>query len=194
MSELIYENHWMILKGQDQLGPYTYEAMIQMRQSHKLDESDLIWSPQLDKWTKLCDVPDFSADRLARLFEREQTGDLFNRRAHPRVQVLIPCLVHNDQQIWKGDIKNLSIGGGLMMIQNPWLAPGETIHLHVRQAYGLNQAFNCYAEILTKRAHRKRVTYNSQTDYSIRFLDLPKTVTDDLAQVINLVINKKNNL
>lgn len=183
VSELIHENHWMILRGQEELGPFTYETMIQMRQQLQLDETDFVWSPQLDKWTRVFEIPDFSADRLARLFERTPDSSLFKPRSHSRAKVSTECLVHDESQVWTGELKSLSLGGALIQVRYPWLAVGETITLHIRKVSDELPAFNCLAEVRSRKPNQKRIQFDSNTDYSVCFKKLAVSAQQGIAKI-----------
>lgn len=104
-------NEWHVLKGETQYGPYTYEEMIRMMQNKLVFGFDYVWSPHMDSWSPLADLEEFSASRLARLAEKNQTQEVFSRRAHERVFCKLPVFVNDQQTLWEGTAENLSEGG-----------------------------------------------------------------------------------
>ncbi len=182
--EIQTSNEWHILKGETQYGPYSYEEMIRMMQNKLLFGFDYIWSPHLEAWTQVNDLEEFSADRMARLVEKNTEQDVFNRRQHERVHCQLPVYVNDQHTLWQGMAENLSEGGALILMKNPVLLPGNIVHIHFRSRNGLDKAFNCTAEILTKRLVKNRIQHDTGIHYAVKFLS--KSDFGDL-QILNWV-------
>lgn len=165
-------NEWHVLKGEAKYGPYTYEDMIQMMQNKMLFGFDYAWSPHLETWTTMSELPEFSADRLSRLAEKHVDSDVFSRRATERVMVSLPVLCHDNSRTWKGVCENLSNGGCLILMENPLLLPGHLITVHFRAQKAGDMAFNCTAEILTKRLTKQRIQHDTGLHYALKFVQV----------------------
>ncbi len=165
-------NEWHVLKGESKFGPYTYSDMIQMMQNKTLFNFDYVWSPHLESWTALAELPEFSVDRLSRVAESTPEENGFSRRATERVSVSIPVLCHDNARMWKGTCENLSQGGALILMANPILLPGHLIYLHFRAKTSEETSFNCTAEILAKRLTKQRIQHDTGLHYAVKFLQI----------------------
>lgn len=188
--EVATSNEWHVLKGETQYGPYTYEDMIKMMQNNLVFSFDYIWAPHLDSWTSMGDLPEFSMDRLSRLAEKNETEEVFNRRGHERVHCEIPCFVNDQQRLWDGQVQNLSEGGALIFMKNPVLLPGNVIHIHFRSRDNKEVAFNCTAEILTKRLTKQRIQHDTGIHYAVKFLTKSAVGDDRIKTLIKEFKNK----
>jgi len=168
--EISTSNEWHILKGETQYGPYTYEEMIRMMQNKLVFSFDYVWSPHMESWTPMADLEEFSADRLARLVEKNSNQEAFSRREHERVYCKLPVYVNDQQTLWEGMAENLSEGGALILMKNPLLLPGHVVHVHFRSRNANDTAFNCTAEILTKRLVKNRIQHDTGIHYAVKFL------------------------
>ena len=184
--EVSTSNEWHVLKGETQYGPYSYEEMIRMMQGSLVYGFDYVWSPHMENWTVLADLEEFSADRLARVVDQNRTAtDVFNRREHERVYCKLPCYVNDQQTLWEGVVENLSEGGALIMMKNPALLPGHVVHLHFRSRDENDVAFNCTAEILTKRLVKTRIQHDTGIHYAVRFINQAPAGSKQISNWIN---------
>jgi hypothetical protein len=175
--EISTSNEWHVLKGETQYGPYTYEEMIRMMQTKLVFGYDYVWSPHMESWTPMSDLEEFSVDRLARLVDQNRSQEVFSQRAHDRVMCILPCYVNDQQTLWEGTVENLSEGGALILMKNPVLLPGHIVHVHFRSRNDRDMAFNCTAEILTKRLVKTRIQHDTGIHYAVKFLS--KTAVGD---------------
>lgn len=178
-------NEWHIMKGETQYGPYTYEEMIRMMQTHLVFGYDYAWAPHLSAWTPLAELEDFSSDRLARLIEKNPQQDVFSKRVHERVSCELPCYVTDQSMLWEGQVENLSEGGALVMMKNPTLLPGNVIHLHFRSRSGKDVPFNATAEILTKRLVKHKVHHDTEIHYAVKFISKSPTGNEQIKNWLN---------
>lgn len=181
--EVQTSNEWHLLKGEHQFGPYTYEDMVRMKQTSLLFDFDYVWSPHLESWTLAGDLAEFGPDRMNRLIEKSPDTDVFSRRQHDRLNVTIPVLIHNDQQLWHGTCQNLSAGGALILIENPLLLPGDVVTVHMKAKDKLEQAFNCTAQVLTKRLVKTRIQHDTSLHYAVKFLNLTELGQKQISQI-----------
>jgi hypothetical protein len=177
-------DEWHILKGETQYGPYTYEEMIRMMQSSLVFGFDYVWGPHMENWSPLADREEFSADRLARLAEKNQAQEVFQRREHERIYCKLPVYVNDQHTLWEGMVENLSEGGALILMKNPVLLPGHIVHVHFRARNDKDIAFNCTAQILTKRLVKSRIQHDTGIHYAVKFLDKPDVGNQQIDQWI----------
>ena len=170
--EIPTSNEWHILKGETQFGPYTYQDMLHMKQNNMLFDFDYVWSPHLEVWTLTADLAEFSPDRVSRLMDKNANAEAFKRRDSLRVPCDFEVIVHDDIRMWKGRLQNISMGGGLILIENPLLLPGDLVTLHVRQSGPLQSGFNCTTQVLNKRLVRTRIQHDTAIHYAVKFLNL----------------------
>ena len=173
-------NEWHVLKGETKFGPYTYTDMIQMLQNKMLFGFDYTWSPHLETWTALSELPEFSMDRLSRLAEK--SSEMFFKRSTERVSLQLPVYCHDHAKFWKGTCENLSAGGALILMENPVLIPGDLITIHFRTTKEEDVAFNCTAEILTKRLTKQRIQHDTAIHYAVKFVQLLPAGEEQIGQ------------
>jgi len=169
-TEVQTSNEWHVLKGETQYGPYTYEEMIRMMQESLVFGFDYVWAPHMEAWTPLADIEEFSAGRLAQLADKNKNEQVFSKREHERVYCKLPVYVNDQQTLWEGQVENLSEGGALVLMKNPVLLPGHIVHIHFRSRNEKDVAFNCTAQILTKRLVKSRIQHDTGIHYAVKFL------------------------
>jgi hypothetical protein len=169
--EIPTPNEWHVLKSETKL--------IHMMQNNLVFGFDYIWSPHLESWTALSDLPEFSTDRLSALAQKNTVSKVFNRREHQRTTCELSVFVNDQQTFWEGTVENLSEGGALVLMKNPVLLPGHIIHLHFRSRSEKDTAFNCTAQVLTKRLVKQRIKFDTGIHYAVKFLT--QTATGEVA-------------
>lgn len=167
--EIATNNEWHVLKADTQYGPYTYEEMIRLMQQNLIFGFDYTWGPHLESWTQLSDLQEFSKDRLYNL--AKQNDSVFNKRKSDRVTCDLPVYVNDQQTLWEGVVESLSDRGALVIMKNPVLLPGNIVQIHFRSRSEQDVAFNCKAEVLTKRLVKQRIQHNTGIHYAVKFLD-----------------------
>lgn len=182
-TNLQISNEWHVLKGEVQYGPYTYGEMIKMMQDKMLFGFDYVWAPHIEAWTAASELAEFSADRLTLLAQEQQEG--FNRRSSPRVAVQLPVFCHDNAKLWTGVCENLSAGGALLLMENPALLPGHLVNVHYRGIKETDQAFNCTAEILSKRLTKQRIQHDTGIYYAVKFVQKTPGADSQIQSWIN---------
>ena len=177
-------NEWFVLKGEEQFGPFTYGEVIKLMQNKLVFQFDYMWAVHLESWTSLSELPEFSADRLNRLVESSKDTTVFEKRRHNRVQLKQPVYVHNEAQMWKGSIESLSEGGALILMENPVLLPGDSIHIHFKISEHTDKSFNCDALILNKKMTDKRIQHDTSLHYAVQFTELTDNGNKELKKII----------
>lgn len=189
--DIATNDEWHVLKGETQYGPYTYEEMIRMMQQNLIFGFDYAWGPHMESWTPLADLGEFSAERLAMLADKNQ--QVFNKRSHDRVLCKLPVYINDQQTLWDGVVENLSEGGALVMMKNPVLLPGNIVHIHFRSRSENDVAFNCTAEILTKRLVKHRIQHDTGIHYAVKFLSKTPVGDKQLKTFIQEFKTKRDN-
>lgn len=166
-------NEWHVLKGDAKFGPYTYAEMIKMMQDNTLFNFDYVWSPHLDSWTTLAELPEFTSERIARVAEKNnaQEDNPFSKREHERIICKLPVYVNDNFRMWPGMAENLSTGGALVLMENPILLPGHIITIHFRN-FENSVPFNCTAEVINKRLTKQRIQHNTGIYYAVKFVKI----------------------
>jgi hypothetical protein len=196
MIEVPTSNEWHVMKAEVQYGPFTYSEMLQMLQNKTLFSFDFIWSTHLDAWSLLGDQPEFSADRIHRIFSQNAAqntktqAEVFSRRKFERVNCDLSVFLHDNQKLWEGQVQSLSEGGILVAVNNPFLLPGDGLTVHFRKsssaAKGFAQAFNTRMEVLNKRLTKQKLSYDLQILYALQFTQLPEHGRNAIADFVKL--------
>lgn len=168
-QEIATNDEWHVLKAETQYGPYTYQEMIRLLQQNLIYSFDYVWAPHIEAWTPMADLEEFSNDRLAILADKNNAA--FNLRQHERILCKLPVYVNDQMTLWEGHVENLSERGALIIMKNPVLLPGNIIQIHFRSRSEKDLAFNCSAEILTKRLVKQRIQHNTGIHYAVKFVD-----------------------
>jgi len=164
---------WFVLRGESKYGPYDYSSMIEMIQNGELSDYNFVWAPHLEKWTVICDVSDFSKDHLRLLIEtNDPLIQFFEKRKFPRRKSTIPVYAHNNHVFCDGETVTVSEKGGLFLLNNPLLSPGENILLHFRSTDDNQISFNALGEIKRKNYSKNRLNIKSGLLYIVRFSEI----------------------
>jgi hypothetical protein len=181
-------NEWHVLKGDVKYGPYTYGDVIKMMQENILFNFDYVWSPHLDSWTSVADLPEFTSERIAVVASKNQPTAItsespFNKRKNERITCKLPVFINDNFRMWSGVAENLSEGGALILMENPILLPGHIVSVHFRNVENA-VPFNCTAEVINKRLTKQRLQHNTGIYYAIRFLQVGKDGEAQIAKWI----------
>lgn len=148
-----WENcEWFIFKDNQQQGPYPYFQLIQMLQKKQLYDSDFIWSPALETWTKVYECEAFAAETIKKLtaIDESLSETLFIRRRFPRVSLSSPLFIHNQKKVWRGQATEVSAGGCGFSITDDSFEIGDRIIVHMIPNPSL-PAFNALCTIVSKK-------------------------------------------
>ena len=135
-------------------------------------------------WTPLAEISEFSKENLKAFFKQEESNGTFYQRAHPRVEVKIPILAHDNYHIWKGHSSQISEGGALLTMANPLLLPGQSVHVSFKKRNPLDLSFNLVVEILGKRYTKERIQHDTEVTYAVRFIRKEKPADEQLKKWI----------
>ena len=170
--EISTSNEWHVLKGNSQYGPYTYEQMLSLLQEKTLFSFDYVWSPHMATWVQLADLAEFSADRIAPLVKKDTHAQVFIPRAHPRAACEWRAYIHNNEKFWVGKVESVSLGGALVLMENPLLLPGDVLTLQITKSIHIQKTFNSRGEVLSKRLTKDRLAHDSQIYYALKFNEI----------------------
>jgi hypothetical protein len=178
---------WFVLRGESKYGPYDYSSMIEMIQNGELSDYNFVWAPHLEKWTVIVEVADFSKDRLRLLIEtNDPLVKFFEKRKFPRRKSTIPVYAHNNHVFCDGETVTISEKGGLFLLNNPLLSPGERVLLHFKKTDENPISFNALGEIKRKNYSKNRLNIKSGLLYIVRFNEVQ-------SEGSNQLLNWKNN-
>lgn len=164
---------WYILQGDAQKGPFEYKDMIELMQRGELYDYHYIWSPGMEAWCMMAEVPDFSRDRLALLIETSGQGsNAFFKRDSERLAVQIPIFAHNNEGFFTGECTNLSINGALVTLNSPFILPSQELVIHFTPSEITQKTFKVQALVVRKHVSKQVLHIRSGLQYAIRFLKI----------------------
>lgn len=165
--------NWYVLIGSQKYGPYTYHKMIELIQTNQLMDYNYAWNEQLDSWTPLYQLEDFSADRFQLILsEQADLSAAFKKRTGQRITKQLPIMGHNTIRFFDGEIVSLSENGGLCLLNTPLLQVGDNVKIHIKSSEVVEQAFNIEGVIIRKNFSRKRLNAKSGLFYATRFTQI----------------------
>ncbi len=163
---------WYILKSQQKFGPYTYEEMIQMKQNNQLYDFDYVWKSGFLVWMPIAQVEELSSTRFIQwLQENPERKKILIPRKNPRTLYETPMMCHNNVTLWKGNTHSVSSQGALITMHNPFILPGNKVHIHFDSTKANELAFSVIGEIVGKKYSTHRMKYNTPLQYTVRFLN-----------------------
>jgi hypothetical protein len=161
---------WYVLKAQQKFGPYSYEDMVMMKQNRQLYDFDYVWKTGFNVWMPVAHVDELSSTRFLQwLKENPKNSNHLIRRENNRILYTTPLTIHNDISLWKGHSDSLSLNGALLTMNNPFVLPGQNIHIHFESARTTDIAFSLIGEVIGKKYSTQRLKYNSPLQYVVRF-------------------------
>lgn len=154
-SDQNWENlEWFIFKENKQQGPFSYLEVIKLLQSKLLFDYDYVWSPVLPSWSKVFEIPAFSADQIKKLSQNHvpEIQAVFFRRQFPRIHFELPVFVHNSRKLWRTKTDELSAGGCSVTLSSSELEVGDRVIVHFSSSSSNElPAFNALCTIISKK-------------------------------------------
>ncbi|MCX7978612.1 MAG: GYF domain-containing protein [Bdellovibrionaceae bacterium] len=186
MNGFAQNKNWYILSGEEKIGPFSYGEMISLMQQGELQDYHYVWAPHMELWTLLGETPEFSPDRIARIYEKEQSQKpAFEKRQHERIDVKFEALAHNQQLLFYGECTSLSEGGALVYLNTPILLPKDEIVFHLPSNGELSRPISAKAQILRKGITRSKIHVRSGLQYAVRFLQLPDSARISIRELVD---------
>lgn len=164
---------WYVLKGENKFGPFAFTDVLKMLQQKVVFEFDFAWHPGLSTWKRIAELEAFSAENINQLKTTlmPEIEDVFFRRRHRRVEYGATVLIHDNNQIWKGQGVEISAGGAGVVMENSLLQPGQTLHLHFKPCDGV-PPFNAVCEIVSKKYVDGVKDKNAPIRYGLKFTNI----------------------
>jgi hypothetical protein len=161
---------WFVLKAQQKFGPYSYEDMISMKQKKQLYDFDYVWKAGFNVWMPVAHVEELSSTRFLQwIKENPKNSNHLVPRTTTRILHITPLSIHNNSNLWKGSTHSLSINGAQITMNNPFVLPGQEIHIHFESARSTDIAFSVIGEVIGKKYSTQRLKFNSPLQYIVRF-------------------------
>ncbi len=171
MSE--QKTSWFVLIGTQKYGPYDYKKMIELIQQNQLMDYNYAWNSQLDQWTPIYQLDEFSTDRFQLILKnKDELSRAFISRKNPRIEKKVPLLGHNSIRFFDGEILSISENGALCVINSPLLQVADQVKLHIELDDLTEKSFNVEAVIVRKNFTRQRLNAKSGLYYAVRFTQL----------------------
>lgn len=148
------ELEWFIFKDNKQQGPFSYLEVIKLLQSKSLFDYDYVWTSSLSTWSKVFEIPAFSADQIKKLSKTQdpQIQSVFFRRQFPRIHFETSVIVHNSRKLWRAKTVEIGAGGCGITLTRTELEPGDKIIIHFpKQSNDQLPAFNALCSVVSKK-------------------------------------------
>lgn len=179
---------WYILRDENKYGPFLYLELIRMLQEKRLFEFDYVWNRQkMESWQRISEVEDFKADKVRQVKSEggAELKDVFFRRRHGRANYGASILLHNNNEVWRGESIEVSAGGAGLMIDASDIQVGQSLFLHFKAGDGV-PPFNAVCTIVSK-AKVKGQTHR----YGIRFTSISQSIQQAIKKFTDQKKDKK---
>ncbi len=152
LATLPPKTKWFLLRGESQEGPYEFNEIVEMLQSHKVYEYDYVWTSSMAAWERLSDCEHFQPEKLKPFLKLGHDGDQKQyRRRSARVELGSSMVLHNHKKLWNGAGFEVSIQGASIEVEGQSFRIGEMLVLHYRPSK-MVPAFNAHCEVMSCRA------------------------------------------
>lgn len=164
---------WYVLKGENKFGPFAFTDLVKMLQQKVVFEFDFAWHPGMATWKRVADLEAFDPKNIEKLKATlmPEIEEVFYRRRHRRVDYGATVLVHDNNQVWRGQGVEISAGGAGVIMENSNINPGQIIHLHFKPFDGV-PPFNATCEVISKKAVEGVKDKVAPVRYGLRFKNL----------------------
>ncbi len=113
--------------AENEYGPYSLSLVKKLFDEKRINGKTLIFSPGMDDWTFLADIPIF--EKL--FFELPPIIDEVDRRKSKRKPFVARLLFHDHTEVFEGICRDISIGGLQILVADCPLTIGSTISMNV---------------------------------------------------------------
>jgi c-di-GMP-binding flagellar brake protein YcgR len=164
---------WYILKGENKFGPFQYTDVIKMLQEKVVFEFDYAWKMGMAEWTRIAELNEYLPEHIKKLQNglMPEIKNVFFRRKHPRVPFQSSVVVHDNNQVWKGEAIELSEGGVGLTMENSLVIPGQKLYMHFKPADSM-PAFNAICEVVSKKFIDGVKDKNTTICYGVKFINI----------------------
>jgi len=174
---------WYLLKGENKFGPFGYTDVIKMLQEKVVFEFDFAWKNGMEAWVRIAELQEFAPEHVKKLQESlmPEIKENFFRRKHPRIEYKGRVVAHNNEDIWKGQGVEVSVGGAGMLLSNSMLIPGQTVSIHFKADENV-PAFNAICEIVSKKFVDGLKEKSTSIFYGVKFKNVSGNAIEALAE------------
>lgn len=169
-----HDVEWFILKGESQFGPFATSDLLRLMQEKTLFEFDFVWNSSMKDWQRLAEIPEFSKENIQALYKSPENKGSFFQRQHERKVFSGKVVVHDHNQYWLAEGKEISEGGMGLFIKDALIVPGQILNFHVK-ADGDRPAFNVKGEIVSKQFVGGARLRSERIEYGVKFLKAEKS-------------------
>jgi hypothetical protein len=155
-------------------GPYSMNMIKRLFKEKRISPKTYIFTPGLDNWIFLADIPVYSElfTGVPPVIEEDQ------RRLNQRKPFVARMLFHNNNDVFEGICRDISIGGIQVLISGMDVAVGDSINMNVHPTNS-DYCFVASGKIV-------RVLEGKQ-GFSLRFDDLSKEAFASIGQYVEMV-------
>lgn len=164
-----HEVEWFIMKGESQFGPFAVRDLVRLMQEKTLFEFDFVWNASMQGWKRLAELPEFSKEKIQGLLGNPEAKEVFFKRQHERKPFTGRVIVHNRDDFWIAEGKEISEGGMGVFVKNSLIVPGQTLYFHVEGHDG-KPGFNVQGEVVSKQFVGTTRSRNQKVEYGVRFI------------------------
>jgi hypothetical protein len=153
-------------------GPYSLEELKKLKEEGRINDRTFIFMSGMDNWTFLADIPIYEEvfNNLPPVIDDKE------RRTGVRKPFVARMLFHNDQTVYEGICRDISVGGMQVLVSNFPALSGDVITMNVHPDNG-GLDFTAMGEIV-------RILPGRQ-GFSLRFVNLTSEAQDKINEYIS---------
>ena len=153
-------------------GPFSLSMLKTLFQDERINGKTLVFAPGMGSWTFLAELPNFK-----NLFDAEPPSiEEEDRRQYKRKPFIARMYFHDNQKIYEGICRDVSVGGMQIMVADFPGKPGDKISLNVHPE---NADFHFVASGKIVRL------LDAGSGFSFRFTDLGQEAIKAITQFVN---------
>lgn len=154
-------------------GPFSLDQLVKAFEQNRINAKSLIFSPGMEDWEFLGEIPVFKD-----IFEQDPP-DISDdeRRKNIRKPFIARMLFHDNNQLFEGTCRDISVGGMQILVSGYNGKVGEEVNMNVHPDNSEN-VFVASGEIVR--------ILDGQQGFSIRFKKLGDSAKSSISNYINL--------
>ncbi len=164
-----HDIEWFVMKGESQFGPFSSGDLLRLMQEKTVFEFDFVWNASMKDWQRIAEIPDFTKEKIQSLAKNPEMKESFFERQHERTPLKSKIIVHNGNDYWLAEGKEISEGGMGLYIKDAMIVPGQVLSFHVK-GDGNKPPFNIKGEIVSKQYKGDARHRNERIEYGVKFL------------------------
>jgi hypothetical protein len=174
---------WYVLKGESRFGPFAYADVVRMLQEKSVFHFDYGWHNGLSGWKRLADIAEFQEAAIRHFLESKKGQSVLTERKHPRLDHKGTLIIHDQNNMWRGEAFEISTGGVGVVMNNAMIVPGQKVFMHFKP-HGKFPAFNAVGEIVSKKYIENVNKPEAPIEYGVRFLSVSGADKDKLLTML----------